>query len=127
MRSNYDVQAGQGDNPDDDRTLKEIFLLHELLGATRFSGIDSGHRRARDFQDRFIGASDQKAGIADRRDCADDSAGRNDFVAGFQLGNGRLQLALLFLLRSDQEQVEHAEDQDHGKDGDAQPAALKKH
>src|SRR5216684_4559959 len=33
VRSNYDVKAGQGNNPDDDRTLKEIFPLHELLGA----------------------------------------------------------------------------------------------
>ena len=128
VRSNYDVQAGQGDNPDDDRTLKEIFLLHELLGAARFSRINAGHRRARDLQDRFVGASDQKAGIAHRRDRADDSAGGNDFVAGFQLGDCRLQLALLFLLRPDQQQIEHAEDQNHWQHRATQAAdALKKH
>ena len=39
--------------------------------------------------------------------------GRNYLIPGFQLGNCLLELLLLFLLRSNQEEIEHPEDEDH--------------
>ena len=52
-----------------------------------------------------------------------DASDRRDFTSGL-----RFEMALHFLLRTDQEQLDHAEDQNHWQHRATQAAdALKKH
>ena len=75
--------------------------------------VHAGYSRSGDFKDGFVGAADQKTGVAHRRNHAHNASGRHYPVAGFQSGDGGLEFALFLLLRSYQEEIEDPEDEDH--------------
>ena len=75
--------------------------------------VDAGDRSARDFQNGFVGAANQEAGVTHLGDFADDTAGGDHSIACFQLRDGGLQLFLLSLLWPDQQQIEHTEYENH--------------
>src|SRR6185295_20358692 len=74
----------------------------------RFFRINSRDGGASNLDDRLLSASDQETGVAYRGYHPDDPTGGDHFVAGFQLRNRSLQLALFSLLRPDKQQIKNA-------------------
>ncbi|HEX9961445.1 MAG TPA: hypothetical protein VGB00_10965, partial [Pyrinomonadaceae bacterium] len=62
-----------------------------------------------DFQKRFVRAQDDKTGISDFLDFADNAAAGDDFVVDFQAGNHFLQLLRLPALRHNHEKIKNTE------------------
>jgi hypothetical protein len=82
-------------------------------GSFFFFRVNAGDSRTGNFQNRFLGAPDQKARLAHGGNHTHDPAGGDYFVASLQLSDRFLELSLLFLLRPYQKEIENPKNEDH--------------
>ena len=89
--------------------------------------LNTGNGGSRNFEYRLISASNKEAPIFDRSDYANNAAGGDHAIAYLQLRDRLLQLALSLLLRSYQQHIKDAYDEQHRQQpAECTQTALKK-
>jgi len=98
-----------------------------MLGLLLFFLVYACYRGSGNLENRLVSASNKEAPIFDRSDYANNAAGRDHAIAYLQLRDRLLQLALSLLLRSYQQHIKDAYDEQHWQQpAECTQTALKK-